>query len=280
LEALRGLGYVEGQNLRTDFRFSAGRNELLPRLAAEIVALKPDVIVTNGEPAIRAVQETAVSIPVVMAVVGDPVAAGFAQSLARPGGNLTGLTNLAPGLSAKRLDLLREAVPNLHRVAVLRNPDNRRLDPVYWKECATAAATLGLALQPVMLSSAGDPEAAFNAIVEQHADALLLLPDPTFAALPRRSELVTLAARHHLPASYDNREFAESGGLMSYGPNFSAMYRHAATYVDKILKGAKPGDLPIEQPSEFELVINLKTAKALGLGIPQTLLLRADEVIE
>ena len=280
IRALQELGYVEGQNIHMELRFAAGQNELLPRLAAELAGLKPDVIVAAGEPAIRAVRDTAGGVPIVMAVVGDPIAAGFAKSLARPGGNLTGFTNLAAGLSAKRLDLLHEAVPNLRRVAVLRNPDNRLLDPAYWQECVTAARALGITLQPIMLTSTGDPDLAFAMMTQQHAEALLLLPDPIFNSMPRRARILMLAERNRIAAIYDSRDFVESGGLMSYGPDITDMYRRATAYVDKILKGAKPGDLPIQAPTKFELVINLKTAKALGLAVPAAILLRADEVIE
>jgi putative ABC transport system substrate-binding protein len=280
IRALQELGYVEGRNIHIELRFAAGQNELLPRLAAELAGLMPDVIVAAGEPAIRAVRDTAGGIPIVMAVVGDPIGAGFAKSLARPGGNLTGFTNVATGLSAKRLDLLKEAVPNLRRVAVLRNPDNRRLDPVYWQECVTAARALAITLQPIMLASTGDPQSAFAAMTEQHAEALLLMPDPIFNSMPRRSQIVMLAERNRIAAIYDSRDFVDFGGLMSYGPYLPDMYRQAGVYVDKILRGAKPQDLPIEEPTKFEFVINLKAAKGFGLNLPQALIVRADEVIE
>jgi putative ABC transport system substrate-binding protein len=275
---LRELGYVEGQNIVVELRSSEGENARLPALAADLAALKPDVIVTNGEPAVSAAKYAAGTIPIVMGVVGDPVAAGFAQSLAHPGGNLTGLTNLGEGLVGKRLELLLEMVPNPGCVAVLRNPENRKLDPINGQEITTAAQTLRIVLKPVAVGRAGELETGFAEIAQQHCKALLVTSDPIFVGV--RARLAELAAQNRVAAIYDNREIVVSGGLMSYGPDVLDMYRRAALYVDKILKGAKPADLPIEQPTKFELVINLKTAKALGLTIPQSILARADEVIE
>jgi putative ABC transport system substrate-binding protein len=276
--SLQRLGYVEGQNIRVEVRWSDGDNERLPALAAELAALNPDVIVSNGEPAIRAVKDAAGATPIVMSVVGDPVAAGLAQSLAHPGGNLTGLTNLAGGLVAKRLQLLLEIVPDPGCVAVMRDPSERALDPLYWQEATTAAQTLGVVLKPVAVGSAGELEAGFAEIAREHCLALLVMSSAVYFGA--RLRFAELAAQHRIAASYDNRVIAAAGGLMSYGPDTADMLRRAALYVDKILKGANPADLPIEQPTKFELVINLKTAKVLGLTVPQALLARADEVIE
>ncbi len=275
---LAELGYVEGRNILIEQRSSDGDNSRLWALATELAALKPDVIVTDGEPAIRAAKDAGGTIPIVMAVVGDPVAAGFAQSLAHPGGNLTGMTNLAEGLLAKRLEMLIETVPTPDCVAVLRNPANRILDLIYWREITAAAQTLGTVLKPVAASSVGELETAFAEIARQHCSALVVPADAFFVGA--RMQLAQLAAQHRIAASYDNRLIVEAGGLISYGPDVSHMFRRAAWYVDKILKGSKPSDIPIEQPTKFELVINLKTAKALGLTVPQSMLTRADEVIE
>jgi putative tryptophan/tyrosine transport system substrate-binding protein len=275
---LQGLGYVEGQNIRIEIRWSGNDNERLPALAAELAALKPDVIVANGEPAIRAAKDAAGTIPIVMSVIGDPVTAGFAQSLAHPGGNFTGLSNLAGGLVAKRLQMLLEIVPDPGCVVVMRDPSEQSLDPLYWQEITAAAQTLGAVLKPIAVGSAGELEAAFAEIDGLRCRVLLVMSSAVYAAA--RVRLAELAAQHRIAASYDNRVIAAAGGLMSYGPDTADMLRRATLYVDKILKGANPADLPIEQPTKFELVINLKTAKALGLTVPQALLARADEVIE
>jgi putative tryptophan/tyrosine transport system substrate-binding protein len=276
--ALQALGYVEGQNIRIEIRWADGDNKRLPALAAELAALKPNVLVANGEPAIRAVKDAAGTTPIVMGVIGDPVAAGLAQSLAHPGGNLTGLTSLAEGLVAKRLQMLLEIVPDPGCVAVMHDPSERVLDPLYWQEATAAAQTLGVVLKPAAVSSAGELEAGFAEIARQHCRALLVMSSAVYFGA--RVRLAELAAQHRIAASYDNRVIAAAGGLMSYGPDTADMLRRAAFYVDKILKGANPADLPIEQPTKFQLVINLKTAKALGLAVPQALLARADEVIE
>jgi putative tryptophan/tyrosine transport system substrate-binding protein len=275
---LRELGYVEGQNVRIVARWSGGDSRRLPALAAELAALKPDVIVANGEPAIRAVKDAAGNTPIVMSIVGDPVVAGFAQSLAHPGGNLTGLTNLAEGLVGKRLELLLEVVPNPVCVAVLHNPGERALDVAYAQEADKAAKTFRILLRQVAATKEEELDGALAEAARQGCGALLEMSDAIFTSA--RSQLIALAAQHRIPAIYDVRWFVDNGGLISYGPDLDDMVRRAALYVDKILKGAKPGDLPIERPSKFELVINLKTAKALGLTIPQSLLARADEVIE
>jgi len=275
---LRELGYVEGQTIAVELRSSEGENSRLAAVAAELASLKPDVIVTNGEPAIRAVKAAAGTIPIVMGVVGDPVAAGFAQSLAHPGGTLTGLTNLGEGLVGKRLELLLQMVPDPGCVAVLRNPENRVLDPVNGQEITAATQTLRMVLKPVAVGRAGELDTAFAEIARHQCKALLVTSDPIFVGL--RVRLAELAAQGQIAAIYDNREIVDAGGLMSYGPDVHDLYRRAALYVDKILKGAKPADLPIEQPTKFELVVNLKAAKVIGLTVPPALLARADEIIE
>jgi putative ABC transport system substrate-binding protein len=276
-EGLRDLGYIEGRNILIEYRWAEGKDERFPGLIVELLALKVEVIVTAGTPASLAVKKTAPSIPLVMAAVGDPIGVGLVASLARPGGNSTGLTAIAPELEGKRLELLREAVPKLSYIAVLWNPDN----PFHagsLKEARTAAQVLGIKVQPLGVRVSEDFPAAFAAILRERPGALLVLADRLF--LHNRARIVDFEAKHRLPGVYPYRELVEAGGLMSYGPSYADMHRRAATYVDKILKGAKPGDLPIEQPTKFELVINLKTAKALGLTIPPSLLARADEVIQ
>ena len=275
---LSALGYIEGSTIRIELRSPEGNYRGLPALAAELAALKPDVIVANSEPGIRAARDAAGTTPIVMAVVGDPVALGFAQSLAHPGGSLTGLTNLATGLVGKRLQMVREIVPDPGCVAVLRDSESTVLDAVEWGEITAAAERLGLALTRVSARDPTELEGAFGEIVRQRCRALVAISSPLFVAM--RAPLVALAARHGIVASYDNRLIVEAGGLVSYGPDTVDMYRRAADYVDKILKGAKPSDLPIEQPTKFELAVNLKAAKALGLTIPPALLVRANKVIE
>ena len=271
------LGYVEGRNIALEVRSADGDNRRLPILAAEIVALKPDVIVTNGEPAIRAVKNAAGTIPIVMAIVDDAVALGFAQSLAHPGGNLTGLSILATEILGKRLELLHEVATDPGCVAVLHLA-GPNYDAKAASELAAAAKALGVVLLPIALADVKEVATGFTEMTRQHCRALLVMSDPLF--VDARLQLVELAAQHHIAASYDNNLIVAAGGLMSYGPDTVDMYRQAAAYIDKILKGAKPADLPIEQPTRFKLVINLKTAKALGLSVPESLLARADEVIE
>ena len=278
LKGMRDLGYIEGQNLRIEIRWARGSNESLPALAAELADAKPRVIVANSEPGVRAVRDAASATPIVMTNVADPVAAGFAASLAHPAGAITGMSNLGTGLVAKRLELLSQAAPNRGCTGVLRNPDDRRLDPVYWTEITQAGHRLGSILHPALARGAGELESAFAEMARHGCRALVEMPNAAFAAA--RTQIVTLAAYYQIAAIYDTREFVDVGGLMSYGPDIKDMYRRAASYVDKILKGIQPGDLPIEQPSKFELVFNLKSAKALGLTVPQSLLARADEVIE
>jgi putative ABC transport system substrate-binding protein len=277
-EGLRELGYVEGRNVVFERRFAEGRQERLPALAAELVQLKVDVIVTGSNPAIAAVKQVTATIPVVMAVSRDPVGAGFIASLARPGGNITGLANDAtPEIIGKNLELLKEAAPRVSRVAFLWNPVPPGAGTTK-NAVESAARRLGLTLQSVEVRGPNEFESAFAAMVRERANGVVVATDPVLVG--PRSRVVDLAARSRLPAVYGLREFAEAGGLMSYGPNIADQFRRAAIYVDKVLKGAKPADLPVEQPTKFELVINLKTAKALGLTIPPSLLLRADQVIE
>ena len=277
-EGLRELGYVEGRNVVFERRFAEGRQERLPALAVELVRLKPDILVTGSNPVIAAVKEATATIPVVMAVSRDPVGAKFIASLARPGGNITGLANdTAPEIIGKNLALLKEAVPRISRVTYLWNPVPPGAEASK-NALESAARNLGVAFQPVEVRGHAELEGAFAAMVRERANGIVVAQDPvTFGS---RSQVAVLAARNRLPAVYGVREFAEAGGLMSYGPNIADQFRRAAMYVDKILKGAKPGDLPIEQPTKFELVINLKTAKALGLTLPPSLLQRADQVIE
>ena len=277
-EGLRELGYVEGRNVVFERRFAEGRQERLPALAVELVRLKPDILVTGSNPVIAAVKEATATIPVVMAVSRDPVGAKFIASLARPGGNITGLANdTAPEIIGKNLAFLKEAVPRISRVTYLWNPVPPGAEASK-NALESAARNLGVAFQSVEVRRHDEFESAFTAMVRERANGIVVAQDPvTFGS---RSQVAVLAARNRLPAVYGVREFAEAGGLMSYGPNIADQFRRAAMYVDKILKGAKPGDLPIEQPTKFELVINLKTAKALGLTLPPSLLQRADQVIE
>jgi len=276
-QGLRELGYVEGQTVALEVRFAEGKRERLPALAAELVGLKVDVIVTATVPGIRAAQHATKTIPIVMAVAADPVATGFVAGLARPGGNTTGLSMMAPELVGKRLELLTEAVPRVSQVAVLRNPTNPAT-ALSLSETEVAARALGVRLQLLEVRTSEELAGAFGAATRDRAGALIVLPDPMF--LTHRTRIADLAAKSRLPAIYYDRDYVEAGGLMSYGANIADMYRRAATYVDKILKGAKPADLPVEQPTKFELVINLKTAKALGLTVPQSILIRADHVIQ
>jgi putative ABC transport system substrate-binding protein len=277
-EGLRKLGYIEGQNLVIEWRWAEGSLERLPVLAAELVRLKVDVIVASpGTPPTVAAKNATTTIPIVFTTVGDPVAQGLVAGLARPGGNLTGLTVMSTELIAKGLELLKEAVPTISRVAVLWNPANPAFE-VLMKGMEIPARRLDLELQPVGVKGPSEFEVAFTRMKKERADGLFVQADTMFSV--NLKQLVDLAARHRLPAMYRDRRMVEAGGLMAYGPDAPDMYRRAATYVDKILKGAKPADLPVEQPTRFELVINLKTAKALGLTIPQSILIRADQVLQ
>ena len=276
-QGLRELGYVEGRNIALESRWAEGRFERLPDLAAELARLKVDVILAGGTPSALAAKNATRTIPIVMVNVADPVRAGLVASLARPGGNITGPTLLNPELSAKRVELLKEVVPKVSRVAAFMNPASPAT-PVLWEETQRAAEALGVQLQPLEVRGPNEYEGAFGAATRGRAGGLLFLDDAVMLA--NRTRIVTLAARSSLPGMYGFREFVDVGGLMSYGANASNSYGRAATYVDKILKGAKPADLPVEQPTRFELVINMKTAKALGLTIPQTVLIRAEHVIQ
>jgi putative ABC transport system substrate-binding protein len=277
-QALRELGYVEGKTFALEVRYGEGKLERLPELARELVRLKMDVVVTPADLSVAAVKRETQTIPIVMAFSSDPVGAGFVASLARPGGNVTGLSNISPELSGKRLELLRETVPGLSRVALLWNPDVRGAVLDY-KETASAARTLRLEVNSIEVTQAEDLDRAFAAVINQRAQALVL-PGVNPVGFANRGKIVSFAQRNRLPSMYPTREYVDSGGLMSYGPSLPDQFRRAAIYVDKILKGAKPADLPVEQPTKFELVINLKTAKALGLTMPPSLLRRADQVIQ
>ena len=275
-ERLRELGYVEGQNLVIEARWAEGRYDRLPELMAEVIGRKVDVLVTYSTPAAAAAKNATSTIPIVAAGMGDPIGSRLVASLARPGGNLTGLSlGWAEGIAGKWLELLQETVPQLTTVAVIANPDNP-LSRVQAKQLQAIAPTRGLKLWLTEVREPGALDRAFGQAGQQ-AQGVLVLPDPLIAAL--RGQLTALAARHRLPTIYSLRDFVDAGGLMSYGPDMGVQYRRAAEYVDKILKGALPADLPIEQPTQWTLVVNLKVARALGLTIPQSILLRADEVI-
>jgi putative ABC transport system substrate-binding protein len=277
-DGLRELGWVAGQNIAIESRWAEGRFERLPDLAAELVRLKVDVIVSLVTQASLAAKHATVTIPIVMVGVGDPLGSGLVASLARPGGNITGPSSMLAEVSGKQLALLKEAVPKASPVAVLWNPANPVWQAAASRETEAAARALGLRLQLLEARGPDELEGAFAAMTAEHAGALFVPADIIFVRHAQR--IADLAARHRLPAMYGFREHVEAGGLISYAANFAVMHRRAATFVDKILKGANPGDLPIEQPTKFELVINLKTAKALGLTIPQSLVVRADDVIQ
>jgi putative ABC transport system substrate-binding protein len=276
-KGLRELGYVEGQNLILDYRSADGRPERYPQLVAELLRLNVDLIVTRGTPAVMAAKNATETIPVVMAASGEPVGTGVVAGLARPGGNVTGLSALTTELVAKRLELMRETVAGIRRIAFLQDMGNP-VAPSQWEEFKTAAPSLSLEAQLFDVRKLEDIVRAFDTAIVQRADAILVANNTV--TLTNRRQVVELAAKHRLPAMYNNREFVDVGGLMVYGVSYPDLYRRAATFVDKVFKGAKPADLPVEQPTKFELVINLTTAKALGLEIPPTLLARADEVIE
>jgi len=275
-EGLRERGYVEGKNIAMEYRWGEGKPERFPGLAAELVKLKVDLILTSGSQAVRAVQHVTTTIPIVMAVIENPVERGFVTSLARPGGNITGLSFQDSELVTRRLQLLKEVLPGVIRVGVLWNSTDD--DRTTLKAVEAAATSLGLSLQILDVRVAEDLVLAFEAAKQKHAQALVQLASPLFAA--HRKTMLDLSAKSRLPTTCQERTFVVDGCLMAYGPSFPEMFRRAAYYVDRILKGAKPGDLPVEQTTTFELVINLKTAKALGLTIPQSLLLRADEIIQ
>ena len=287
-QGLRELGYAEGQNISIDYRWAEGRPERFPALAAELTQLKVDVIVTYSNASVAALQRATQTIPIVFANAGDPVASGFAASLARPGGNITGFANLADEVSRKWLELLREAVPTVFRVAVLTLSRDLAVDPNR-RECSNQNCRLWQVIEtsakatkaiPLLYAIAGPDEIehAFTNLIKARAQGLIVLPNAVTNA--NRARIVSLAAGHRLPGMYPYSEYVEAGGLMSYGPNYSDQHRRAATYVDKILKGAHPRDLPIQQPTMFELAVNIKTAKELGITIPQTVLMRVDKTFE
>ena len=276
-EGLRELGYVEGQNIVIEYRWAEGKYERFPALIAELLAQRVEVIVTAGTPASLAVKKATTSVPLVMVAVGDPVATGLVASLARPGGNITGLTSTSEELDGKRLELLRQVIPRLSHVAVFWNPENPTL-LTSLKEMRTAGQTLRMKVQILEVRTPGELEETFKAIVRERPGALLVMADRLF--LHNRQRIMDFAAKQRLPVVPGHPEMVEAGGLMSFGPSYPGMHRRAAYFVDRILKGGKPADLPVERPTKFELVINLKTAKALGLTIPPSLLGRADEVIQ
>jgi putative ABC transport system substrate-binding protein len=276
-QGLRELGYVEGKNIVIEWRSSEGKQDRLPSLVAELVRLKVDVIITAGPQSTRAAKEATVTIPIVMAQANDPLGNGFVASLARPGGNITGLSTLAPEISGKQLELLKEIVPRLSRVAVFGNSTTPGTAQAL-REVEVAAGAFGVKLQYLDVRGPKDIETVFRAAGKGRADAVLVLT--SFVFNPYRTEIADLAVKHRLPAIYSTPEFVEDGGLMTYSVSLTDLFRRAATYVDKILKGAKPADLPVEQPTKFELVINLEAAKQIGLTIPPNVLARADRVIK
>ena len=276
LSGLREKGWIEGKNLLVEYRYAPDR---LPALAAELVALTPDLLIALGPQPAVALKSATATIPIVFVAVADPVGLGLVQSLSRPGGNITGLATMVPDdFGAKRLEILRELVPGASKIALLVNPNNPMHRLNYGDFLSRTARRLGVALLTVEATTAEELDVAFASAAAQHADAIIDLGDAlTFFQAPR---VIALAAKYHLPASYLFRRYADGGGLVVYGPDFADLFRRAAGYVDKILKGTKPSDLPVEQPTKYELIINMKTAKALGLTVPPSLLVRADEVIE
>ena len=276
-DGLHELGYVEGRDVAIEYRWAEGQYERFPALIAELIALKVEVLVTAGTPAALAVKRATTSIPLVMVAVGDPIGTGLVKSLARPGGNLTGLVSIAPDLEGKRLELLTEIVPKLSFVAFLSNPANP-FHATSEKQARAAARSLHLKVEFFPVRAEAEFDRAFLTMGGQRPGALVMLADRLF--LHHRARIVEFAAQNRLPAVYAYTELVEAGGLMSFGPSYPGMHRRAAYFVDRILKGGKPADLPMEQPSKFELLINLKTARALGLVIPQAILLRADDLIQ
>jgi putative ABC transport system substrate-binding protein len=276
-EGLREHGYEEGRNVEIVFRWAEGRYERFPALIAELIAANVDVIVTAGTPAALAVKTATSTVPVVLAAVGDPVGTGIVPNLARPGGNITGLSAIAPDLEGKRLELLREVVPHLAHVAFFLNPATE-FHTASMRQALAAAKALNIKLKPSEVRKSEDLDAAFASTVKEKPDGLLILADRIY--VHNRQRIMDFATEHRLPSVSAYRELVEAGGLTSYGPSYEEMHRRAADYVDRILKGARPGDLPVEQPTKFTLIVNLKAAKALGLEVPPTLVARADEVIE
>jgi len=276
-DGLRELGYEEGRNVIIEFRWADGKYDQFPALVAELLAAKVDVIITAGTPATLAIKKATSTVPLVFIAVGDPVGTGVVPNLGRPGGNITGLSSIAPDLEGKRLELLREVVPKLSHVAFFLNPANA-FHTASMRQARVAAQSLGIKLQPMEVNKSEQLDGAFASIVKEKPDALLILADRIF--LHNRKRMMEFAIQQRLPSVNAYRELVEAGGLISYGPSYEDMHRRAAVYVDKILKGTKPADLPIEQPTKFTLLINLKTAKTLGLTVPPTLVARADELIE
>jgi putative tryptophan/tyrosine transport system substrate-binding protein len=277
-QRLQELGYVEGKNIVIEYRLAEGKFDRLPALAEELVRLEVDVIVTVVTQASLAAKHATKAIPIVITAVSDPLGTGLVANLARPGANVTGTSAMSSDVVGKSLELLKEAVPTVSRVAVIWNPDNAIFQAQMLRETQVAAGRMGVELRTHAVRGVDELEPAFAALTSAQAGSLLVLPDPSYT--PHAARIAELASASRLPAMYGIREYAVAGGLMSYGTNFAALFRRAADYVDKILKGAKPADLPVEQPTKFEFVINLKTANALRLEIPPTLLARADEVIE
>jgi putative ABC transport system substrate-binding protein len=273
---LRDLGYVEGKNIAIEYRYAAGKSDRLPDLAAELIHLKVDVLVAQGAPAAHAAKNATNTIPIVMGNAADPVGTGLVTSLARPGGNITGLSDFNLGVITKRLELLKEVVPTASRIAVLLNPANPT-NPLQLKDLEAIAPALRVTLLSLEVKGPDDIETAFTTVKKARAAALLIVGDPMFGA--NRTRLVELATKSRLPTIWSVREYVAAGGLMSYGTHLDDLHRRAAVYVDKILKGAKPADLPVEQPTKFEFIVNLKTAKQIGLTIPPNVLARADKVI-
>ena len=276
-EGLRERGYVKGQNIAVDYRYTGGEMERVPDLAAELVQAKVDVIVTTTDPVVRTVKQHAPAIPIVMVNTSDPVGGGLVASLAKPGGNVTGLTNASPEIGGKRIELLKETVPALSRVAYLWNPDLAGAAQVY-RDIQAAGGTLNVAIESAEVRRVEDIEVAFAALTGPGTALLVQAPNPLLYT--RRKDIARRAGEKRMPSMFNRLEYVSAGGLMSYGPNVPHMYRRAAAYADSILKGARPGDLPVEQPSLFELTISLKTARALGLVIPQSVLIRANKVLE
>jgi ABC-type uncharacterized transport system substrate-binding protein len=271
------LGYVEGRDILIEYRWAVGDYDRFPGLVRELIGSGVELIVTAGTPAALAVKQTTTTIPCVMVAVGDPVGTGLVATLAHPGGNLTGLTSIAPDLEGKRLALLREVIPSLSHIAVFWNPNNP-FHVISEKEISAAARAFGISLHSLAVGSSEELDGAFDALRQERPEALIVLADRVF--LHNRQRMMQFAEHEHLPGIYAYREFVEEGGLMSYGPNYAEMHRQAATYVDKILKGNNPAELPIQQPTKFELVINLRAANALGVTVAPPLLATADEVIE
>jgi putative tryptophan/tyrosine transport system substrate-binding protein len=276
---LRELGYVEGQNVTIEYRFASGQIERLPELATELARLKVDVIVTTSTPAAMAAKQATSTIPIVFAVIADPVGAGLMANFARPGGSITGLSSISRELGGKRLEFLKEVVPRASRLAVLYNPSDRS-NVLMLNDLQESALALGLTVHPLEVRAPGEFGGAFATVTRERARALFVMSGVLTQEHRNRKALVDLATKSRIPAMWGHRQFVEAGGLMSYAVNFYDQLRQSAIYVDKILKGAKPGDLPVERPTRYELVINLTAAKALGLKIPPSVLGRADQVIE